>query len=92
MLISDALAANIRSMRARKRLGQADVSERMQALGFTVWRRQTVANVEQGKRRVTAEEVIALALIFGTTAGSLLDLSANGTVLFPCGQEVTTAN
>lgn len=89
MLISEALAANIRSARARKHLGQADVSERMHALGFSTWTRQTVGCTEKPNRRVTAEEIFALALVLETTVRSLMELSPNGSVFFPCGQEVS---
>ncbi len=57
----DVLARDFRAARAALDIGQADVAERMNALGFAEWRRQTVARVEQGKRRLTAEETFALA-------------------------------
>ena len=57
----DVLARDFRAARAALDIGQADVAERMNALGFPEWRRQTVARVEQGKRRISAEETFALA-------------------------------
>lgn len=88
MHINDALAANFRSARARKQLYQADVSERMRALGYTSWRRQTVATVEKGERRLTAEEIFGLAFVFETSVMSLMDLSGNGAVLFPNDRDI----
>jgi transcriptional regulator with XRE-family HTH domain len=85
MLVNDALAANIRSMRARKRLQQADVSDRVSALGYK-WTRQTVSEIERCERRLLAEEVYALALVLETTIGSLMDMP--GDVLFPNGHRV----
>lgn len=73
MNINDALAANLRSMQARKRLQQSDVAERMSALGYS-WRRQTVSQVMRGERRVLAEEVYALALTLETTVSSLIEM------------------
>ena len=42
-------------------------------LGFTEWRRQTVASVEQARRRVMAEEIYGLAAVLGTTTAALMD-------------------
>src|SRR5437016_5771650 len=39
---SDVILENIRAVRARRQLDQADVSERMRALGYTSWHRQTL--------------------------------------------------
>lgn len=44
----------------------------MRALGFEDWRQQTVANVEKGKRRITAEEVLALVLALESTIDRIL--------------------
>ncbi|MGH3401220.1 MAG: hypothetical protein ACRDRJ_01675, partial [Streptosporangiaceae bacterium] len=48
------------------------VATRMRALGFSAWRRQTVANVEKNMRRVTAEELLGLALALETSLMSLI--------------------
>lgn len=44
----------------------------MRALGFEAWAHQTVGNVEKAKRRVTAEEVHALAWVLETSVRSLI--------------------
>jgi hypothetical protein len=44
----------------------------MRALGYEAWLYQTVGNVEKGKRRVTAEEVLGLAEALETSVGRLL--------------------
>lgn len=67
------IAANIRAERARAGIGQADVVERMRNLGYTNWHRQTMGKVEQGERRVLAEEILGLAVCLGTTVPKLFD-------------------
>lgn len=44
----------------------------MRALGFTAWARQTVTRVERVKRRLTAEEILGLALALETTPAALM--------------------
>jgi transcriptional regulator with XRE-family HTH domain len=61
------LASNLRAARGAANLSQSDVGERMRALGFTAWLRSTVSLAEQGKRRVTAEELLGLALVLETS-------------------------
>ena len=69
---ADVLARNIRAARNRADLGQASVSARMTALGFQGWHPQTVSSTEKARRRVTAEEVVGLALALETTVQRLL--------------------
>lgn len=66
------LARNLRKARAAAQLSQEDTRKRMNALGFTKWLGSTVSLVMRGKRRVTAEELIGLALALETTPGQLL--------------------
>jgi transcriptional regulator with XRE-family HTH domain len=91
---SDAVLENIRATRARKKLDQADVSERMRNLGYTSWHRQTLGKVERGERRLAASEVIGIALALGTSisvllAGPLDDVIELGGIQLS-GQEVTS--
>jgi len=90
MNIRHALAANIRSLRARKDISQQEVADAMRALGFTEWRRQTLGSAEHGSRRVSIEELFGLADVLGTTISQLVDPSPNGTVFFPNEQEVVS--
>jgi hypothetical protein len=61
----------------------------MRALGYSAWRRQTVASVEQAKRRLTAEEVLGLALALETNISSLLIPVPNeGRVRLPSGDDL----
>ena len=55
------LAGNIAAARARRRLGQADLAERMQNLGYR-WARQTVGDIETGKRQLRAGELYAISM------------------------------
>lgn len=84
------LADNIRAARARRGLKLEDLAARMRALGYSAWLRQTVANVEKGKRRVTAEEVYGLAWALETSMPALLAPAEDlRSVQFPSGAEVT---
>jgi 8-oxo-dGTP diphosphatase len=62
-LYASILARNLRAARAAANLSQTEVGERMRDLGFTAWMRSTVSLAEQGKRRLTAEEVFWLAYV-----------------------------
>jgi 8-oxo-dGTP diphosphatase len=66
------LGRNISGARGRLQFSQTAVAERMVNLGFSDWRQQTLANVEKGKRRLTAEELIGLAEALETTLAALV--------------------
>jgi transcriptional regulator with XRE-family HTH domain len=87
---SDVIVRNIRTLRARQKLDQDDVVQGMRKLGFTNWHRQTMSKIELGKRRVTLEEVLGLAVVFRTSWGSLLFPAAGEVriVALPSGQPV----
>lgn len=53
-------------------LEQEHVAARMRDLGHN-WVRQTVSEVERGRRRVTATELFSLTLVLGATIGDLFD-------------------
>jgi transcriptional regulator with XRE-family HTH domain len=84
------LTSNMRAARAAAQLSQADVGERMRELGFTSWLRQTMSTVENGKRRLTAEEVFALAFVLETTIARLVTPTADSPdfIAFPSGQSM----
>jgi len=80
------LARNIRAARGRIDIGQENVAARMRALGYTAWVRQTVGSTERGRRRPTAEEVLALSLILNTSVMALMTPEpADVGVTFPSG-------
>src|SRR5579875_751710 len=86
---ADVLAKNVRAARARRGLEQEPLAVRMRALGFSAWRRQTVASVEKNTRRLTAEEVFGLAFALETSVISLLEPAReDGPVSLPSGAEV----
>lgn len=87
---SSLLARNLRAARAAANLSQNDVGERMRKLGFTAWMRSTVSLAEQGKRRVTAEEVFALSYVLETTIIRLVIGPFDGDewITFPAGTGV----
>lgn len=69
---ADVLARNIRAARSRASLQQEPLATRMRALGYSSWQRQTVASVEKGRRRVSAEEILGLAVATETSIGALM--------------------
>jgi transcriptional regulator with XRE-family HTH domain len=86
LLISD----NIVAARARARLSQASLAARMKSLGYG-WYSQTVGSAERGERRVTAEEVLGLALALETSVAALLRPSDDDKqVVLPAGQVFST--
>lgn len=83
------LAANLRAARARVKLDQAVVVERMRALGYTTWHRQTMGKIERGDRRLLAGEVMALAWVLGVTIFELMKPAESaGLVEFPSGERI----
>jgi transcriptional regulator with XRE-family HTH domain len=69
---TEVLARNIRAARSRLGISQADVVERMRALGFTAWHKPTLGNVERAQRRAQAEEILGLARALETTVQRLM--------------------
>jgi hypothetical protein len=66
------LASNIRAARGRADISQAACAARMKALGFTQIYGATIGAIERGDRRVTAWEVVGLALCLETTPDVLV--------------------
>lgn len=86
------LARNVKAVRNRAGLGQDLIAARMRSLGFSEWRYQTVGNVERGKRRLVAEEMLGLALALETTLQHLLAPSEDDwetLVTLPSGETVS---
>jgi transcriptional regulator with XRE-family HTH domain len=69
---SDVLAGNLRGYRLLRRLEQTDVAEQMATFGHR-WSRQTVSDIERGRRNVTVDELLALCLVLNGTVSRLLD-------------------
>jgi ribosome-binding protein aMBF1 (putative translation factor) len=65
--VGDVVAANVRAERARRRWRQADLAER---LG---WSLTKVADVESGRRRITADQLVELCRALDVTLLRLLD-------------------
>jgi transcriptional regulator with XRE-family HTH domain len=82
---SQILARNIRALRGLRGWRQELVAERMMFLGHQ-WTRQTVGEVEQGRRNVTVDELLSLALVLVITVDRLLD-ARPGRIIFPDAKE-----
>jgi transcriptional regulator with XRE-family HTH domain len=67
-----AVGRNISGARGQQQIPQTEVARRMQMLGFRKWHQQTVASIERGRRRLTVEEALALAIALKTTIPRLL--------------------
>jgi transcriptional regulator with XRE-family HTH domain len=61
------IAANVRAERARRRWTQADLGERIG------WPRSSVSDVESGRRRLTADDLVALCAPFDVSLVKLAD-------------------
>lgn len=86
---ADVLARNVRAARSRADLGQEALAERMRALGYEAWIRQTVGSTERGRRRPTGEEILGLAICLETTAQRLMTpLSEDRWVELPSGESL----
>src|SRR5688572_3523495 len=69
---SDVLASNLRAYRLLRHLEQTDIAAKMSSFGHR-WTRQTVSDVERGRRNVTTDELLGLVLVVGATIDLLLD-------------------
>jgi hypothetical protein len=64
----------------------------MRSLGFD-WHQQTVANVETGKRRVTAEELLFLSYALETTVAAVATPANHGQIIeLPTGVYIAAAS
>ena len=82
----------MRAVRSARGLGQEQVAARMRVIGFDTWLRQTVGQVERGKRRLVVDEVLALSFALQTTIAELIMPAADEeTVELPNGQAVSVA-
>lgn len=90
---SDVLARNLRAARSRLDINQEALAARMRSLGYSAWLRQTVANVEKARRRVTAEEIFGLAYALETSIGALMQATNDDLlVAFPGGGAVAAVS
>jgi transcriptional regulator with XRE-family HTH domain len=78
---SQILARNLGAVRRLRGWRQELVAQRMNFLGHP-WTRQTVGEIEQGRRNVTVDELFSLALAFQITIDRLLD-ARPGRLLVP---------
>lgn len=84
------LGRNISAARGRAQLSQGTVAARMRALGHTQWQQQTVASTEKGRRRLMAEEVMALASVLDTSISALMrPTEDDDLVRFPSGAVIS---
>jgi transcriptional regulator with XRE-family HTH domain len=74
---SQILARNLGTLRRLRGYRQEHVANRMMFLGHQ-WSRQTVGEVEQGRRNVTTDELFSLALVLHSPIDGLFDPHVDG--------------
>lgn len=90
---AEVLTRNIRAARSRQGLDQKNIVARMRALGHDKWHRQTMGKVERGERRVTTEEMLALALALETSIAALMAPTDEDKIIgLPSGETVTVTS
>jgi transcriptional regulator with XRE-family HTH domain len=70
--LHEVAALSMKTLRTASELTQQQLADEMAALGFVGWKRITVAETESFKRRLSLEELLGVAIIFGTDVASLL--------------------
>lgn len=87
------LRGNIAAAMARRELSQPDVAARMKALGYK-WIRQTVGDVQNGRRSLRASELYGLALALETSIATLVAPAAgeDEAVTLPSGVQISAAS
>lgn len=68
------LAGNVAAARVRLRISQELLAERMRDLGVGQWRKQTVSELEAGRRAIRADELLPLSIALDTTVPVLTTL------------------
>lgn len=71
---------------------QESLAARMRNLGFRTWRKQTVSELEAGRRAVRDDEILGLALALETTVPALTALPFDAAaVMLPSGELIAAA-
>jgi transcriptional regulator with XRE-family HTH domain len=70
--VADVLASNVRAFRLLRGIDQATLARMMLLLRHD-WRQVTVSEVENGRRNVTAPELVGLVVALGATVEQLFD-------------------
>lgn len=64
--VGELVAQAIAHWRSKRQWSQAELAERMRAIGVP-WHRTAVTKIESGDRAVTAEELVAVAFVLGVS-------------------------
>lgn len=84
---SELIAEHLRGRRTEVGWTQAQLAQAMTRLGFD-WKRQTVAEVEIGTRRVSFEELLGLAALYSEPVLSLMRPGNGDYVRFPENRQI----
>jgi transcriptional regulator with XRE-family HTH domain len=89
--VDEIVARNVDAARNRLGINQKSLADRMRIHGFR-WRQQTVAEIENSNRKVSAAELLGLALALETSIRTLLlPAPEDGPVRLPSGQTLDHA-
>ena len=69
----DVVRRRVAALRRKKGKSQADLAEDMNRLGFPNWSRFSVSTLERGERRISIDELVAIAMALGEPINALLD-------------------
>jgi len=70
--IAEVVARSLKHLREAAELTQEALAELMRRIGFVGWKRITVAEAEGGKRKLTIEEMMGVAVLFDVPVAYLL--------------------
>jgi transcriptional regulator with XRE-family HTH domain len=87
---SGVVATNIKRWREAHGLSQQAVAERMSELGFR-WTHSVASDFERGRRGVSIDELVHLALLFGIEPGKLLRAEVTAGVALGSGDQALSA-
>lgn len=70
--VVEAVAAQVKSLRAKQDWTQDDLAAKLREKGFPHWTRSVIAALESKNRQITLEDLIALAVVFNVPLADLI--------------------
>lgn len=71
--LNDVISANVRSLRARRGWNQTDLARALTEAGWPMPTILPVSRIEQGTRRISVDELVALGTVFEVEPWSLTE-------------------
>ncbi|WP_052460418.1 helix-turn-helix transcriptional regulator [Microbacterium gorillae] len=79
-IIDGSIGRNIKALRERRGLSQAELASRLAELGVRGMHQTTIARLESGGRQLRASEAIAFARVLGTSVEDLAALEGESSI------------